>query len=172
VLCSRFSDVAELLRSTGFNHARSVLEDDMMYPRYRQSQLQNIQSSVNKAIQLLESSPAVQYGNWVAILGRHDSLGANSIRSIVLRSTLGPFSKATLKMPLSCWRHGHYVLRWPYITEVASAGKWLEKASSLFNLHNESDLIVLSSQQEKTRRFAVSGILTCYAEGLFRRDLL
>ncbi|KAL1964526.1 hypothetical protein VTN77DRAFT_6823 [Rasamsonia byssochlamydoides] len=64
VLRGRFAEIAELLRSADFNYARSALEDGLAQPGYRGAQLQNIQKSVNKAIQLLESSPLVQYDDW------------------------------------------------------------------------------------------------------------
>jgi hypothetical protein len=64
VLRGRFAEVAELLRSADFNYARSALQDGLAQPGYRGAQLQNIQKSVNKAIQLLESSPLVQYDDW------------------------------------------------------------------------------------------------------------
>lgn len=64
ILRGRFAETAELLRSADFNYARSALEDGLAQPGYRGAQLQNIQKSVNKAIQLLESSPLVQHDDW------------------------------------------------------------------------------------------------------------
>lgn len=64
VLRGNFSAVVELLRSADFNHARSALEDGMSRPGYRGAQLQNIQRSVNKAVQILESSPIEQQDDW------------------------------------------------------------------------------------------------------------
>ncbi|KAF7134192.1 hypothetical protein CNMCM5793_005920 [Aspergillus hiratsukae] len=64
VLRGRFSEAADVLRSADFNYARSALEDGLPESGYRGAQLQNIQRCVNKALQLLESSPSIQYDDW------------------------------------------------------------------------------------------------------------
>lgn len=64
VLRGRFSELAEILRSADFNYARSALEDGLTQAGYRGAQLQNIQRCVNKAIQILESSPSVHSDDW------------------------------------------------------------------------------------------------------------
>ncbi|KAH8692374.1 hypothetical protein BGW36DRAFT_327089 [Talaromyces proteolyticus] len=64
VLRGRFGDMAHLLREADFNYARSALQDGLSQPGYRGAQLQSIQKVVNKAIQMLESSPLVQENDW------------------------------------------------------------------------------------------------------------
>ncbi|EAW10924.1 putative nuclear pore complex subunit Nup85 [Aspergillus clavatus NRRL 1] len=64
VLRGRFNEAADLLRSADFNYARSALEDGLPQAGYRGVQLQNIQRCANKALQILESSPSAQYGDW------------------------------------------------------------------------------------------------------------
>ncbi|KUL86825.1 hypothetical protein ZTR_04809 [Talaromyces verruculosus] len=67
VLRGRFSEIAAILRSADFNYARSALEDGFSQPGYRGMQLQAVQKTVNKAIQLLEASPINQDNNWNVI---------------------------------------------------------------------------------------------------------
>ncbi|KAL1878392.1 hypothetical protein Plec18167_004464 [Paecilomyces lecythidis] len=57
-------DVVALLRSADFNYARSALEDGLTQAGYRGAQLQNVQKTINKAIQILEASPIVQQDDW------------------------------------------------------------------------------------------------------------
>ncbi|PWY78123.1 hypothetical protein BO94DRAFT_537909 [Aspergillus sclerotioniger CBS 115572] len=64
VLRGHLSEAAELLRSADFNYARSALEDGIPQSGYRGAQLQNIQRCVNRALQILESCPSVQHGDW------------------------------------------------------------------------------------------------------------
>ncbi|RHZ67279.1 hypothetical protein CDV55_105349 [Aspergillus turcosus] len=64
VLRGRFSEATDILRSADFNYARSALEDGLPQSGYRGAQLQNIQRCVNKALQILESSPSIQYDDW------------------------------------------------------------------------------------------------------------
>jgi hypothetical protein len=64
VLRGRLNDAADVLRSADFNYARSALEDGLPQPGYRGAQLQNIQRCVNKALQILESSPSAQSDDW------------------------------------------------------------------------------------------------------------
>ncbi|EEA18759.1 hypothetical protein TMatcc_010699 [Talaromyces marneffei ATCC 18224] len=67
VLRGRFSEIAALLRSADFNYARSALEDGFSQPGYRGMQLQAVQKTVNKAIQMLEASPINQDDDWNVI---------------------------------------------------------------------------------------------------------
>jgi hypothetical protein len=64
ILRGHLAEVAEALRSADFNYARSALEDGLMQPGYRGTQLQNIQKCINKVVQLLESSPSVRHKDW------------------------------------------------------------------------------------------------------------
>ncbi|EED12656.1 nuclear pore complex subunit Nup85, putative [Talaromyces stipitatus ATCC 10500] len=64
VLRGRFGEVAALLRSADFNYAHSALEDGFSQPGYRGMQLQTVQKSVNKAIQMLEASPINLDSEW------------------------------------------------------------------------------------------------------------
>lgn len=64
VLRGRFSEIAAILRSADFNYARSALEDGFSQPGYRGMQLQAVQKTVNKAIQMLEASPINQDNDW------------------------------------------------------------------------------------------------------------
>ncbi|KAJ5121094.1 uncharacterized protein N7515_009055 [Penicillium bovifimosum] len=64
VLRGRLADAADVLRSADFNYARSALEDGLPQPGYRGTQLQNIQHCVNKALQILETCPGNQSGDW------------------------------------------------------------------------------------------------------------
>lgn len=63
-LRGQLGDVVKILQSSDFKYARSALEDGLPQVGYRGVQLQNIQRCVNKAWQLLESSPVVQNDNW------------------------------------------------------------------------------------------------------------
>lgn len=67
VLRGRFREIAALLRSADFNYARSALEDGFSQPGYRGMQLQAVQKTVNKAIQILEASPINQDHDWDVI---------------------------------------------------------------------------------------------------------
>ena len=82
VLRGHLAEVAETLRSADFNYARSALEDGLMQPGYRGTQLQNIQKSVNKVVQLLESSPIVQHKDW-DITGSEWSLYRKRVASAI-----------------------------------------------------------------------------------------
>ena len=64
VLRGQISETVDVLRSADFNYARSALEDGLPQAGYRGAQLQNIQRCVNKALQVLESCPSVQNGDW------------------------------------------------------------------------------------------------------------
>ncbi|RAL08634.1 putative nuclear pore complex subunit Nup85 [Aspergillus homomorphus CBS 101889] len=64
VLRGSLSIAVEILRSADFNYARSALEDGLPQAGYRGTQLQNIQGCVNKALQILESCPAVLRDDW------------------------------------------------------------------------------------------------------------
>ncbi|OJI88704.1 hypothetical protein ASPTUDRAFT_135239 [Aspergillus tubingensis CBS 134.48] len=64
VLRGHLSEAADLLRSADFNYARSALEDGLPQSGYRGAQLQNIQRCVNRALQVLDSCPSVQHGDW------------------------------------------------------------------------------------------------------------
>ncbi|KAE8146726.1 Nup85 nucleoporin-domain-containing protein [Aspergillus avenaceus] len=64
VLRGHVSKAAELLRAADFNYARSALEDGLPQAGYRGAQLQNIQKCVNRALQILDSCPSTQYGDW------------------------------------------------------------------------------------------------------------
>lgn len=64
ILRGRFLEVADALRSADFNYARSALEDGLPQPGYRGTQLQNIQRCINKLLQVVESCPGSQRGNW------------------------------------------------------------------------------------------------------------
>ncbi|KAJ5895592.1 hypothetical protein N7495_007283 [Penicillium taxi] len=64
VLRGEFSEVAGILRAADFNYARSALEDGLSQPGYRGIQLQNIQSCVNKALQILDSCPGFREDDW------------------------------------------------------------------------------------------------------------
>ncbi|PLN80553.1 hypothetical protein BDW42DRAFT_170677 [Aspergillus taichungensis] len=64
VLRGQISETVDILRSADFNYARSALEDGLPQAGYRGAQLQNIQRCVNKALQVLESCPSVQSGDW------------------------------------------------------------------------------------------------------------
>lgn len=67
VLRGRFREIAAILRSADFNYARSAMEDGFSQPGYRGMQLQAVQKTVNKAIQMLEESPINQDDNWDVI---------------------------------------------------------------------------------------------------------
>lgn len=64
VLRGRFSEIAAILRSADFNYAHSALQDGFSQPGYRGMQLQAVQKTVNKAIQMLEASPINQDNDW------------------------------------------------------------------------------------------------------------
>ncbi|KAJ9301220.1 hypothetical protein DTO271G3_1355 [Paecilomyces variotii] len=64
VLRGFHSEVVAVLRSADFNYARSALEDGLTQAGYRGAQLQNVQKTVNKAIQILDASPLVQQDDW------------------------------------------------------------------------------------------------------------
>ena len=64
VLRANLPQAIELLEVADFNYARSALEDGHEQPGYHGAQLQNIQRSVNKAVQLLRSSPILQNDDW------------------------------------------------------------------------------------------------------------
>lgn len=59
-----FSEVTQLLKSADFKYARSALEDGQSQLGYHGAQLQNIQKSVNRAVQILSSSPIIQNDDW------------------------------------------------------------------------------------------------------------
>ena len=64
VLRANLQQAVELLEVADFNYARSAMEDGQEQPGYHGAQLQNIQRSVNKAVQLLRSSPILQHDDW------------------------------------------------------------------------------------------------------------
>lgn len=64
VLRANLSQTIQLLEAADFNYARSAMEDGHDQPGYHGAQLQNIQRCVNKAIQLLRSSPILQNDDW------------------------------------------------------------------------------------------------------------
>ncbi|KAL1958819.1 hypothetical protein VTO42DRAFT_3656 [Malbranchea cinnamomea] len=64
VLKAEFPQAVQLLEAADFSHARSALEDGYEQPGYHGAQLQNIQRCINKAVQLLRSSPIMQHGDW------------------------------------------------------------------------------------------------------------
>lgn len=64
VLRANFSEAAQLLEVADFNYARSALEDGYEQPGYNGAQLQNIQRCINKASQLLRSSPGAERDDW------------------------------------------------------------------------------------------------------------
>ena len=82
VLRGRFAEASGVLRSADFNYARSALEDGLPQAGYRGSQLQNIQKCVNKALQILEFCPGVQYGDW-DVKGTEWSLYRKRVVSVV-----------------------------------------------------------------------------------------
>ena len=64
MLRGSFPEVIQLLKSADFNYARSALEDGQVQAGYHGAQLQNIQKSVNRAVQVLSSSPLMQGDDW------------------------------------------------------------------------------------------------------------
>lgn len=63
-LRGNFTEVIQLFKSADFKYARSALEDGQVQPGYHGAQLQNIQKSVNRAVQILSSSPQLQSDDW------------------------------------------------------------------------------------------------------------
>lgn len=63
-LRGNFSEIIQLFKSADFKYARSALEDGQAQQGYHGAQLQNIQKSVNKAVQVLTSSPQIQNDDW------------------------------------------------------------------------------------------------------------
>ncbi|KAF7622520.1 nuclear pore complex subunit Nup85 [Aspergillus flavus] len=64
VLRGHIPEAADILRVADFNDARSALEDGLPQTGYRGAQLQNIQKCVNRALQILDSCPGTQHGDW------------------------------------------------------------------------------------------------------------
>lgn len=64
VLRGHLSEAASVLHASDFNYARSALEDGLPQTGYRGAQLQNIQKCINKALQILDSCPGTQHGDW------------------------------------------------------------------------------------------------------------
>ncbi|KAF7594389.1 hypothetical protein BBP40_009370 [Aspergillus hancockii] len=64
ILRGHLSEAAELLRDADFNYSRSALEDGLPQAGYRGAQLQNIQRCINRCLQILDSCPALQHGDW------------------------------------------------------------------------------------------------------------
>lgn len=63
-LRGNFPEVIQLFKSADFKYARSALEDGQAQQGYQGAQLQNIQKSVNRAVQILSSSPQIQNDDW------------------------------------------------------------------------------------------------------------
>lgn len=82
VLRGRLAEASAVLRSADFNYARSALEDGLPHTGYRGAQLQNIHKCVNKALQILETCPGVQYGDW-DVKGTEWSLYRKRVVSVV-----------------------------------------------------------------------------------------
>lgn len=82
VLRGRLAEASGVLRSADFNYARSALEDGLPQAGYRGAQLQNIQKCVNKALQILDTCPGVQYGDW-DVKGTEWSLYRKRVVSVV-----------------------------------------------------------------------------------------
>ncbi|EEP77290.1 predicted protein [Uncinocarpus reesii 1704] len=64
LLRADFSFVIQLLEAADFSYARTAMEEGSKEPGYRGRQLQIIQQCVNKALQLLRTSPGVKNDDW------------------------------------------------------------------------------------------------------------
>ncbi|KAK2743914.1 hypothetical protein FQN57_004537 [Myotisia sp. PD_48] len=64
IMRAKFDRVIQVLEEADFRYARTALEDGQDQPGYTGTQLQKVQQCVNKAIQLLKSSPAVRNDDW------------------------------------------------------------------------------------------------------------
>lgn len=64
VLRGKLAEVVQILRDSDFKHARTAREEGQTEDGYRGMQLGNITRVINRAIQVLESCPALQDENW------------------------------------------------------------------------------------------------------------
>ncbi|KAI9734389.1 MAG: hypothetical protein M1834_002496 [Cirrosporium novae-zelandiae] len=64
VLRGKLHDVVRILKDADFSYAKSALDDGQGGIGYHGIQLGNIQRVINRAIQVLESCPAMQNGDW------------------------------------------------------------------------------------------------------------
>lgn len=64
VLRGKLSDVIRILKESDFRYAQTARDDGYSQDGYQGSQLRNIDRVINRAIQVLETCPALQSGDW------------------------------------------------------------------------------------------------------------
>lgn len=64
VLRGKLSDVVRILKESDFRYAHTARDDGYSQDGYQGSQLGNIDRVINRAIQVLETCPALQSGDW------------------------------------------------------------------------------------------------------------